>query len=152
MDSSAGLGSLSILNEDLLRLILRDEALSEGLHCLASSSTCLLRQVLISDRAKELMLDLRGVKLAAMWGKWLQHASGLHLHLRSGYFHTVEEAAAILALLLPGPNRGISALTVNLYVSDAQMMRMGLIMGWQAFRTAAPLLVSVYCISQMGRP
>lgn len=121
MASSVGLGSLSIFNEDLLRLILRDEALGKSLPYLASSSTQLLRQVLRTGTAgsgMKLTLGLGEVKLAAKWGEWLQQASGLHLQLDAD---TAEcEAAAILALLLPRPNRGISALTFNLCnVSDA---------------------------------
>ena len=129
MASPDGLGSLTILNEDALRLILLDEALTDSLLFLASSSTQLLRHVLESGRAKKLTLYLRDMKLAAKWGEWLQQASGLHLHLDDdGSGDAVEDAAAIMALLLPAPtesqpssNRGISALTVNLNVS----VRMG---------------------------
>ena len=116
MASSDGLGALSILNEDLLRLILLDETLKDSLLCLASCNTQLLRQVLESGRAKKLTLRL---KLAAKWGEWLQQASGLHLQLNTGDI-SVDEAAS-LALLLPEPNRGISGLTVDLDVSDACM-------------------------------
>ena len=114
MAYSGGLGSLSILNEDLLRLILLDEALRGSLHQLACSSRQLLRQVLDSGRVKELTLR-GGVKLAAMWGEWLQQSSSLHLRLDTA---EGEDDAATLGLLLPGPNKGISALTVNLDVSD----------------------------------
>ena len=120
MASSDGLGALSILNEDLLRLILLDETLKDSFHCLASCSKQLLRQMLESGRAKKLTLRL---KLAAKWGEWLQ-ANGLHLQLNTGDI-SVDEAAS-LALLLPEPNRGISGLTVNLDVSDACMKADGI--------------------------
>ena len=115
MSSTDGLGSLSILNEDLLRLTLRDQTLTESLPCLASISTQLLRQVLRSGM--KVTLDLRDMKLAATWGEWLQQASGLHLQLDAGKLDPVNDAAANLDLLLPMPNRGISALTVDLDVS-----------------------------------
>ena len=118
MDSSDGLGSLSILNEDSLRLILRDETLKGCPHGLASISTHILRQVLRAGM--KLKLDLDGVKLAAKWGEWLQQASGLHLQLDAiNDFKVATGTAAILALLLPEPNLGVSALTVNLNVSEA---------------------------------
>ena len=123
------MGSLSILNEDLLRLTLRDQTLKESLRGLASISTQLLRQVLRSGT--KLTLDLRDMKLAAKWGEWLQQASGLHLQLDAGKLDPVKDAAANLALLLPKPNRGISALTVDLDVSvhkeqhQFRVMRMG---------------------------
>ena len=121
MASSDGLGSLSILNEDSLRLILRDETLKDSLDHIASSSTQLLRQVLRSGM--KLTLYLGDMKLAAKWGEWLQQASGLHLQLEAGYL--VRYAAANLTRLLPAPsesqprpNLGISVLTVDLDVSD----------------------------------
>ena len=121
MVSSDGLGSLSILNEDSLRLILRDETLKDSLDHIASSSTQLLRQVLRSGM--KLTLYLGDMKLAAKWGEWLQQASGLHLQLEAGYL--VRYAAANLTRLLPAPtesqprpNLGISVLTVDLDVSD----------------------------------
>ena len=67
MASSDGLGSLSILNEDSLRLILRDETLKDSLDHIASSSTQLLRQVLRSGM--KLTLYLGDMKLAAKWGR-----------------------------------------------------------------------------------
>ena len=117
MDSSDGLGALSIFNEDLHRLILWDETLKDSLHGLASSSKQLLLQVLRSGM--KLKLGLRGVKLAATWGEWLQQASGLHLQLDDSDISTAKDTAVVLALLLPGPNPGISALTVDLEVSVA---------------------------------
>ena len=118
MASSDGLGSLSILNEDSLRLILRDQTLKDNLHGLASSSKQLLRQVLRSSM--RLMLDLGGVRLAAKWGEWLRQASGLHLQLDAiNDFDAAAEVSAILVLLLSEPNPGVSALTANLNVSDA---------------------------------
>ena len=134
MVSSDGLGALSILNDDSLRLILLDESLTDSLHCLASSSTQLLRRVLESRRPKKLTLDLGDIKLSAKWGEWLQQASGLHLQLDARRWTRVTggdfraggvtgqrraQASAILALLLPSPNAGISALTVHLDVSNA---------------------------------
>ena len=125
MDSSDSLGTLSILDEHLLRLIL-NKTPPESLLFLASSSTPLFGQVLESGRAKKLTLDLGRVELDAKWGEWLQRASGLHLQLGGCSFATVEDAAETMALLLPAPtdslprpNRGISALTVHLDVSTA---------------------------------
>ena len=92
MASSDGLGYLSILNDDLLRLILLDETLKGGLHCLASRSSQLLRHVLKSG--VDLMLCLDDVKLVAKWGEWLQQASGLHLRLDTAYDETAEDAPA----------------------------------------------------------
>ena len=118
MESSEGLGSLSILSDDLLRLILLDASLKRTSRFIASSSTQLLRHLLQSG--VELMLDLGRLKLSAKWGEWLQQASGLHLRLNAAdEVVTAEAAAVIMALLLPAPNLGISALTVDLDVSDA---------------------------------
>jgi hypothetical protein len=112
--SMGGLGNLSGLSADSLRMVLLDrEIRKERLHCVASSSTQLLRQVLGLGGVK-LRLDLRLVKLAAKWGAWLQHADGLQLELRhSGSAAGAEDAASFLALLLPGPNNGISALVIK---------------------------------------
>ena len=115
MASSDGLGSLSILNEDLLRLILRDETLKNSLHGLASISTQFLRQVLRSG--VRLRLHLSGMIHIHKWIEWLPQASGLHLQL-DDCGGNLSDKAIILALLLPQPNLGISALTVNLNVSD----------------------------------
>ncbi len=112
MASMEGLGTLSTLSAGSLRQVLDRGILAERLHCVASSSTHLLLQVL--GGVVKLSLDLRLVKLAVRWGEWLQHADDLQLELEHSWSPAeVVGAASLLALLLPGPNNGVSALVIK---------------------------------------
>ncbi len=113
---------LSHLPADSLRLVLLDRILAECLHCIASSSAYLLRE-LLGLGAVKLMLDLHLVKLAAKWGEWLQHADGLQLELDHSGSPGVVDAASLLALLLPGSNNGIRMLVIK-WVSALGHLRM----------------------------